>query len=89
MFIAGIILFLAESLFLVYLIRKQREFAKREKVVAERESRVKRRKEFLDNYKAMLEKDYKKDLEDRKTAILKEFEEKFYGYHIYRRMADR
>ncbi|MHB1755574.1 MAG: hypothetical protein ACYCT6_09050 [bacterium] len=82
MFIAEIILFLAESLFLVYLIRKQREFAKRENAVAKRESAVKREMESLGNLKTIIDKDYVQELEYRKALILQEFEDKLYGYHF-------
>ncbi|MHB1696597.1 MAG: hypothetical protein ACYCSQ_00600 [bacterium] len=75
MFIAEIILLLAESLFLVYLIRKQKNLIKKE-------SAIKGRIEFLDNLKIMLNEDYTKELEERKICILNEFEEKLYGYHI-------
>jgi len=75
MFIAEIILLLAEILFFVYLIRKQKTISKREKAVI-------RQKRFLDNMKSIIDENYKRELEERKDAILKEFSEKLYGYHM-------
>ena len=81
MFIAGLILFLAESLFLVYLIRKQKNIAKREKAVIEKESVIKLERESLNNLKIILDEDYARDLENKKTFILNEFADKLYEYH--------
>ncbi|MHB1661991.1 MAG: hypothetical protein ACYCSQ_10435 [bacterium] len=78
MFIAEIIVLFAESLFLVYLIRKQKN-------LTEKEYAVKRRIGFLDNLKIMLDEDYAKELKERKICILNEFEEKLYGYHTARK----
>jgi len=75
MFIAEIILLLAEILFLIYLIRKQKTISKMEKAVM-------RQKKFLDSMKSIIDEDYKRELEERKDAILKEFAEKLYGYHM-------
>jgi len=75
MFIAEIILLLAEILFFVYLIRKQKTISKMEKAVM-------RQKRFLDSMKSIIDEDYKRELEERKGAILKEFADKLYGYHM-------
>jgi len=75
MFIIEILLLLAEILFLIYLIRKQ-------KIVSKMEKAVKRQKRFLDSMKSIIDEDYKRELEERKNAILKEFAEKLYGYHM-------
>jgi len=75
MFIAEILLLLAEILFLNYLIRKQKTISKMEKAVM-------RQKRFLDTMKSIIDEDYKRELEERKDAILKEFAEKLYGYHM-------
>jgi len=82
MFIIEILLLLAESLFLIYLIRKQKNISKMEKTVAEKEKTVMRQKRFLDSMKSIIDEDYKRELEERKDAILKEFSEKLYGYHM-------
>jgi len=75
MFIIEILLLLAEILFLIYLIRKQ-------KIVSKMEKAVKRQKRFMDSMKSIIDEDYKRELEERKNAILKEFAEKLYGYHM-------
>jgi len=75
MFIAEIILLLAEILFLIYLIRKQKTISKMEKAVM-------RQKRFLDSMKSIIDEDYKREAEERKDAILKEFADKLYGYHM-------
>ena len=75
MFIEELILLAAEILFLVYLVRKQKEIAKKQrKVEFERKS--------VKNLKEILEEDFVRELEERKNKILDEFAEKLYNYHM-------
>ena len=82
MIIAGLILFVMESLFLVYLVRKQRNLIIREKTIVEREISAKRERKSLDNFKTILEENFIWELEERKNQILKEFSDKLYSYHL-------
>lgn len=74
MFIAELILGVAEILFLVYLVRKQKEIAKKQ-------SRVEFRRKSVKDLKEILEKDFKREIEERKDKILGEFAKKLYNYH--------
>ena len=75
MIIAELILAVAEILFLVYLVRKQKEIAKEK-------DRVKFERKSVKNLKEILEEDYVRELEERKNKILDEFAEKLYEYHF-------
>jgi len=35
--------------------------------------------------KTMIDEDYKREIEERKDAILKEFSDKLYGFHMARK----
>ncbi len=77
MFIVELILLAAEILFLVYLVRKQKEIAKKQ-------SRVEFERKSVKNLKEILEGDFIWELEERKNLILKEFSDQLYSYHLSR-----
>ena len=74
MFIVELFFAAAEILFLVYLVRKEREIMKEvRKLKLERRSVI--------NLKEMLEEDFIPEIEARKNKIIDEFAEKLYNYH--------
>ena len=75
MFIAEIILLVAEIIFRVYLIQKG-------KTISEEMCKLKSERRSVINLKQALEEDFIPEIEAAKNKILDEFAEKLYNYHM-------
>ncbi|MHB1681077.1 MAG: hypothetical protein ACYCTB_11325 [bacterium] len=67
---------ISEIIFSIYLIRKYKILAAKEKTIAEELLSIRSRKESLIELEKMLKEDFAKELEERKKYILEEFRDR-------------
>ena len=77
MLIAEIILLAAEIIFLIYLVKKQKE-------ITEEMRKLKLERQLIMNLKESLEEDFIPEIEARKNKIIDEFAERLYNYHLHK-----
>ncbi|MHB1664943.1 MAG: hypothetical protein ACYCT7_06750 [bacterium] len=71
-----IFLLIPEIIFSIYLIRKYKTLAGKEKTIAEELLSIRSRKESLVELEKMLKEDFARELEERKKYILEEFKDR-------------